>query len=206
MLFTECTAPLIEEEKYPRAEFITTAGFTDFIAYDVETTGLSAARECITEIGAVKVRNGQVTEEKRFAFQRLIHPYAGVSPEQADRVAWLTGITGDMVASAPPVTEIFDAFADFAENDILIGYNNKRFDAAFLRRAGMFAGVLLSNRQFDVMEQSKPYLKGLGINKNCAKLCELAAVLNIRNPQAHRAYADALTTARIYLELLRCSQ
>ena len=52
------------------------------------------------------------------------------------------------------------------------------------------------------MQFSKPYLAGLGITKRCAKLSELAAVLAIRNPRAHRAYADALTTAKIYVSLL----
>ena len=192
-------SPLISDNDYPRPVFLTEGDFIDFTAYDVETTGLSPQKECITEIGAVKVRGGKVTDEKRFAFHELIRPYAGVTPAQADRVAWLTGITGDMVAEAPPVTQIMTAFKEFIGDDILIGYNNKRFDAAFLRRAGMYAGVVIPNRQFDVMLFSKPYLPSLGICKQCAKLGELAAALNIRNPRAHRAYADALTTAKIYV-------
>ncbi len=194
-----CGSPLISEEDYPLTAFLSTGGFCDFTAYDVETTGLSAKTECITEIGAVKVRNGKVTDEKRFAFQQLIRPYAGVTPDKADRVAWLTGITGDMVADAPPVTRIMAEFKEFIGDDILIGYNNKRFDSAFLRRAGMYSGVVITNRQFDVMLFSKPYLNSLGICKQCAKLGELAAALNVRNPRAHRAYADALTTAKIYV-------
>ena len=194
-----CGAPLISEYDYPLTAFLTSGGFTDFTAYDVETTGLSPKTECITELGAVKVRDGKVTDEKRFAFQQLIRPYAGVTPDKADKIAWLTGITGDMVAAAPPVTQIMAAFKEFIGDDILIGYNNKRFDAAFLRRAGMYSGVVIQNRQFDVMLFSKPYLNSLGICKQCAKLGELAAALNVHNPRAHRAYADALTTAKIYV-------
>lgn len=179
--------------EYPEFTIERNAGFRSFVAYDVETTGLSSDKDEIIEIGAVRVKDGEITEQ----FQMFVKPYKkGIS----ERVTELTGITKDMVQSAPMMWDAFNAFADFIGEDIVIGYNNTAFDNKFLMRAGRYARRTLSNRFFDV----KPYAKENSGSLGCEGLSlgELSQYLNITNPRAHRALADAETTARVYLALL----
>ncbi|QDP97636.1 DEDD exonuclease domain-containing protein [Microlunatus elymi] len=97
---------------------------TTFCVVDLETTG-GAETDSITEIGAVKVRGGEVLGE----FQTLVNPHTHIPP----LVAVLTGITNQMVASAPPISEALPAFLEFAHGTVLVAHN-ARFDVGFLRR------------------------------------------------------------------------
>lgn len=96
-----------------------------FCVVDLETTG-GAETDMITEVGAVKVRGGQVLGE----FQSLVNPRSHIPP----LIAVLTGITNQMVAQAPPLTEVLPAFLAFAEGTVLVAHNAP-FDVGFLRRA-----------------------------------------------------------------------
>ncbi len=96
-----------------------------FCVVDLETTG-SGEADMITEIGAVKVRGGQVLGE----FQTLVNPRSHIPP----LIAVLTGITNQMVASAPPLRQVFPAFLSFAEGTVIVAHNAP-FDVGFLRRA-----------------------------------------------------------------------
>lgn len=91
--------------------------FDDFVAVDIETSGslgtsLGDGRPEITEIGAVKVRGGKITDR----FSELCNPGRSIVPV----VAELTGITDEMVADKPPVSEVMRRFMEFAGNDILV--------------------------------------------------------------------------------------
>ncbi len=97
----------------------------EFCVVDLETTGGAADSE-ITEIGAVRVRGGEVTGE----FQTLVNPATHIPAV----IAILTGITDSMVASAPRLAEVLPAFLQFASGSVLVAHN-ARFDAGFLRRA-----------------------------------------------------------------------
>ena len=97
---------------------------TTFCVVDLETTG-GAETDSITEFGAVKVRGGEVLGE----FQTLVNPHTHIPP----LVAVLTGITNQMVASAPPIDEALPAFLEFAHGTVLVAHND-RFDVGFLRR------------------------------------------------------------------------
>ncbi len=191
---SKCSKSKITEDDYPCFDFVNAGEFKSFVAYDTETTGLSNKQDCIVEIGAIKVVNGEVIEKAEFMFQELIHPYAGVTG-----MSWgamnATGITDDMLVDARNVVEVFNAFADFIGDDILIGFNNKVFDAIRLRRAGRYAGRIITNKQLDVMIMARK----LGIK---GSLGDISKKFGIINPNAHRAYADAWTTAKVYLKLL----
>jgi DNA polymerase-3 subunit alpha (Gram-positive type) len=180
---------------YPEFEFVTNMDFDSFVAYDVETSGFSSRMDYITEIGAIKVVNGKVVDSEQFRFQELIHPY-GKPKDLPKAVVDLTGITQDMVDNARSVTEVFNDFADFIGDNILVGYNNKAFDGKFLRRAGRYAHRIITNKQFDVLPITYLYC-----DTDDNKLGTVAASYGIENPRAHRAYADAITTARLYLKL-----
>jgi DNA polymerase III subunit epsilon len=97
---------------------------TTFCVVDLETTG-GAETDSITEIGAVKVRGGEVLGE----FQTLVNPHTHIPP----LVAVLTGITNQMVADAPPIGQALPPFLEFAHGCVLVAHN-ARFDVGFLRR------------------------------------------------------------------------
>ena len=106
-----------------------------FVVVDLETTGGSPTGSEITEIGAVKVRGGEVLGE----FQTLVNPGVAVPP----MITVLTGITTAMVMAAPPVTEVLPAFLEFAGLDrgsVLVAHN-ARFDVGFLRHAAERMGL-----------------------------------------------------------------
>ena len=159
-----------------------------YIAFDVETTGLDPQENEIIEIGALKVRDGKVAER----FMEFIHP---VSPISA-AITNLTGITNEMVSSARPRRAVLADFIDFCEDDVLIGHNVS-FDYSFMK-----AGAALDNMSFekmgiDTLKIARKVHKDFE-SKSLGHLCEY---YNIENKSAHRAYHDALATAKLYQTL-----
>lgn len=177
-------------------------GFRTFVAFDLETTCLFPERGNIIEIGAIRVVDGVVSEEKRFTFQELVFPHEHGIP---DEVAELTGITNKMVASARTIQQVLPDFAAFVGTDILMGYNCFHFDCKFLLRACRQAGRDICNQCFDLLPWSKSLVEPLKLSPK-GGLAALSRDLNIVNPQAHRALADAATTARAYLRLLELQE
>ena len=183
----------LTKAEYPEFIIERTPGFRSFVAYDVETTGLIASKDDIIEIGAVRVRDGIITEQ----FQTFVNPYKkGIS----ERITELTGITKDMVKDAPKMWDAFNTFADFIGDDIVIGYNNTAFDNKFMMRAGRYAKRTLNNRFFDVLTYVRKHRYSLDCDG--FGLGEISHYLGIANPREHRALADAETTAKVYLALL----
>lgn len=185
----------MEEADYPEFADERKAGFQSFVAYDVETTGLNPKFDSIIEIGAVKVRDGVITER----FQRFAKPF---KKSISEKITELTGITADMVKDADDMWNVFGEFADFVGDDILVGYNNRLFDNKFLMRAGRYANRIMKNSSFDVMFLAADMKDKLSMDKSRISLGELSEKLGIENPQAHRALADAETTAKVYLALI----
>ena len=97
-----------------------------FVVVDLETTGGVSGADCITEIGAVKVRAGEVIGE----FATLVDPGVPISPF----VSVLTGITDRMVATAPSINSVLPAFLEFAAGAVLVAHNAP-FDIGFLKAA-----------------------------------------------------------------------
>src|SRR5699024_51354 len=97
-----------------------------FVVVDLETTGTSPLSDHITEIGAVKVRGGEVLGE----FATLINPGVSIPP----RITALTGITTSMVAAAPALREVLPSFISFTDGTFIVAHN-ARFDMGFLRSA-----------------------------------------------------------------------
>lgn len=195
----------IDNSDYPRFDkWIPNAGFKSFVAYDLETTGTHKEYDCVIEIGAIKVIDGTIVETKEFIFDEMIYPYGGTTKVKPE-VTELTGITTEMAKQGRSIKEVWKEFVDFIEDYPLIGFNTKKFDSHMLRRAGRYGKIAISPMQYDVMPLAIELSEAIGIipNKNkTVKLDEVAKALSITNPNAHRAYADALTTAKIYLELL----
>src|SRR4051795_8514163 len=88
---------------------------TTFVVFDLETTGTRPGPDGITEIGAVKVRGGEVLGE----FATLVDPGMPVPPQ----IVALTGITGAMLHDAPPITRVLPAFLEFVGGAVLVAHN-----------------------------------------------------------------------------------
>ncbi|MBR3242774.1 MAG: 3'-5' exonuclease [Parasporobacterium sp.] len=189
----------IPVNEYPKPVETDDPNFDTFVAFDLETTGKSSKIDSIIEIGAVKVVNGKVIESTEYIFQELVQPldYKKVSVE----ITKLTGITNDEVYSARPIWEVFPDFMKFAGDAVLVGFNCMSFDSRFVVRAGRYSNLIIDNKYFDVMRYVRKFREQIDSEMDSLTLGNVSQVLNIENPRAHRALADAITTAKVFLKL-----
>lgn len=159
-----------------------------FICFDIETTGLSAARDKITEIGAVKVENGVITD----TFSTFANPEMPIP----QKITQLTGITDDMVKDAPSQSEAVGAFLEFAGNNVLVAHNAP-FDTSFIAKACEDMGREYNYTSIDTVAISRAILTDI---KNC-KLDTVAKFLRLGDFNHHRATDDAEMLARIFINL-----
>jgi len=189
----------ISGEDYPLPVIIDKPDFDSFVAYDFETTGLSSSRDCIIEVGAVKVVNGVVTDSKDLIFSEFVKPF---KKSVSDKITEITGITKDDVKDARPMWEVIPDFMAFVGDYTLVGYNNAAFDSRFLARAGRYSNIIIQNPQFDVLKYVRQLRKYGDLDAENTKLATVCELLGVENPAAHRAWADALATARVYMKLM----
>lgn len=159
-----------------------------FICFDIETTGLSAARDKITEIGAVKVENGVITD----TFSTFANPEMPIP----QKITQLTGITDDMVKVAPSQSEAVGAFLEFAGDNVLVAHNAP-FDTSFIAKACEDMGREYNYTSIDTVAISRAILTDI---KNC-KLDTVAKFLRLGDFNHHRATDDAEMLARIFINL-----
>lgn len=192
----------IHKGEYPDPIEKREADFDSFVAFDFETTGTSPGTDAIIEVGAVRVVNGQIVESEEFTFQEFVKPFKkGLSAA----ITELTGITKDNLKDARQMWEVIPDFMKFVGDDILVGYNSVGFDAKFLCRAGRYSNEIYSNKHFDILRYAKELKDTINYTGTDFKLATVGEFLGIENPEAHRALADAITTARIYLKLKEMS-
>ena len=189
----------IPRDQYPDPIETREADFDSFVAFDLETTGQSPKIDSIIEFGAVKVVNGKIVDSAEFIFQEFVKPY---KRKLSVEIQNLTGISEEDVKNAREMWEVTPDFLEFVGDSILVGYNCMAFDSKFMVRAGRYSNIIIENKYFDVMKYSYKFKEQLGIGgrKKCS-LEKLAETLEIENPEAHRALADAITTARVFLKL-----
>lgn len=161
-----------------------------FICFDIETTGLSAARDKITEIGAVKVVNGEIAD----TFSTFANPEMPIP----QKITQLTGITDDMVKEAPSQSEAVSAFLEFAGDNVLVAHNAP-FDTSFIRNACENMGREYNYTSIDTVAISRAILPDI---KNC-KLDTVAKYLRLGNFNHHRATDDAEILAKIFISLCK---
>ncbi len=158
-----------------------------FVVVDLETTGGSPADCGITEIGAVKVRGGQVLGE----FQTLVHPGAPIPAF----VAVLTGITDHLVAGAPRIGAVLPAFLEFAAGAVLVAHN-ARFDLAFLVAACAATGQVWPSPQvLDTVRLARHVVCGDEVRDH--RLATLARLFHSSVTPDHRALTDARATVDV---------
>lgn len=161
----------------------------EIVVFDLETTGLDPEYCEITEIGAVKIINGQIKE--RFgSFVKTQHPI----PEEVTR---LTHITNEMIADAPCLQDVILDFYAYTRGCIISGYNIIGFDMQFIRKAANKFGLKFDNQIVDAFIVAKQ----AGLRVTNYKLGTVAKALGVSLVDAHRAYNDAQATGQVLLEL-----
>jgi DNA polymerase III subunit epsilon len=162
------------------------------VVVDVETTGWLRDRAELTEIGAVRLRAGQIAGE----FCSLVRPARPIPPD----IMTLTGITEAMVSRAPSAAAALRGFLAFAGDCVLVAHN-AGFDLGFLTSASEACGIAWP--RFPVLDTAAlaRLLLGAGQVPDC-RLATLAAYFAARTSPCHRALADARATADVLTGLL----
>ncbi len=163
--------------------------FTNFTAIDLETTGRDTSKSEITEIAAVRVRDGKITE----TFSSLVKPDV---PIDAGAAA-VTGITEADLAGAPAFAEIWPRFKEFAGADVLVAHNGYQFDFPILSRMVHETGDKFGAITFDSLPLARDLVP------TSRKLGDLARHFGIDPGNSHRALDDTRALALVMLELGR---
>ena len=160
-------------------------GFSDeIVCFDIETTGLKVTQEAITEIGAVRLRNGEIVE----TFQTFVDPERRLTPE----IIGLTGITDDMLRGAPKLKDALTAFLAFAGGAPLAAHNAE-FDISFIRAGCRKCSIPFEPTYIDTLILAQNLLPGLGKYK----LDIVADHLQLPQFNHHRASDDAVPVAQM---------
>jgi DNA polymerase-3 subunit epsilon len=159
---------------------------TTFVVLDLETTGLSPEADRVTEIGAVKVRGGDVLGE----FQTLVHPGRPVPPA----ITAVTGITDAMLRDAPTISAVLPTLLGFLGDAVLVAHN-AGFDVSFLRAAvARHRGDRFEPVVVDTARRARRLLRDEVRDR---RLATLARHLRSRTVPDHRALTDARATVDV---------
>ena len=157
-----------------------------YVVLDIETTGFSAASHKITEIGAVKIENGEITGE----FHQLVNPEVPVPW----RITEITGITSEMLEEMPTIGEVLPLFFEFCEDCAIVAHNAS-FDMGFIKLNAFQQGLECNYEIVDTLRMARKFFPNLENHK----LNTVATHLNVEHINHHRAMGDARATAQIFL-------
>lgn len=163
----------------------------EYVAFDLETTGLSEEKDEIIEVGAVKIRNHKIVGK----YNQIINPHR-VIPEQ---IVELTGIDQELVDRGREKADVIKEFYDFCDGYPLLGHNIM-FDYRFMKKGMRQFGFSFEKNGMDTYQIAKKLLKNEVKSKSLASLC---SYYHYVNESAHRAYHDALATVVIYEKMQR---
>ena len=158
---------------------------SDYVVFDLETTGLNGNINAIVEIGAVKVKDNRLSD----SFSALINPEQYIPAYLVDKIH----ITNSMVQDKPTIDTVLPCFIDFIEELPLVAHNAS-FDMSFLLKNCIRQNIIINNPVIDTLYLSRHYLK------ECKRhnLGYLTSYFNVELKKAHRAYYDARATQQIF--------
>ncbi len=162
-----------------------------YVVLDIETTGLSAQKDSIIELSALRVDDNKVVDE----FSELVNPECYVSPY----ISYLTGITFKMMSEAPKLPDVLGRFVDFVADDIVVGHNIT-FDISFINRNKQLCfDTGFDNDYIDTLKLSRMFLPKLKSHK----LGIIAQHLNFDTDGMHRGLKDCIVTNMCYQKFLQ---
>ncbi len=171
----------------------------EYVVFDLETTGLSPERDAIVEIGAVRVRGGQVQAQE--VFQTLVKPTDALG--QTLSIPWYTvrvhGINDQMVRDAPALPDVLPAFLDFVGGAAVVAHN-VAFDSGFIRAGAARHGLIWQPaREVCTVQLSRRAFP----HERTHKLDVLASRLGLEFEAGgrHRSMGDVRVTAQAFLML-----
>lgn len=163
---------------------------SEFVVFDIETTGLNPRNDDIIEIGAVKVANRKVVD----SFSTFVH----INRNLPAKIIELTSITDDMLQGQPEISSVLPEFFNFVGDSVLVAHNAS-FDVSFIKNKSLtYLNKLCDPSVLDTLELSKALIKDV---KN-HKLNTLTKKLGIKLENHHRAVDDANATAQLFIYLL----
>ena len=163
---------------------------TTYCVLDLETTGFSATTEKITEVGIMKIKNGEVLDK----FSCFVNPEKHIP----QRVSEVTNITDDMVADSETIDKVFPKILDFIEGSVLVAHNAP-FDMGFLKQNAKILGYEFDYTYLDTLSLAKDLFP----DYKKYKLGKIAENLGIKVEVAHRALDDVDTTVKVFNVMMK---
>ncbi len=164
----------------------------DYVVFDLETTGTNYMKDSIIEISAVRVKNAEVTD----TFSTLVNPQRPI-PYYATQI---NGITDEMAADAPLLSEALENFLEFVKDAVLVGHNIQSFDLKFVYRAAQeLFGRDVENDFIDTLYMARQCLPQLSHHK----LTDIASYFQIDSKGAHRALNDCMMNQKCYEQMAK---
>lgn len=181
--FVDDVKGLIQNEKGQKID-------SEYVVFDIETTGLSPTNNRIIEIGAVRIKDGKIQD----TFSEFVNPEVPIPYT----ITKLTSITDAMVQNAPTIEVILPKFLEYI-GDASVVAHNAAFDTGFIRENAKRLGLLFDSTIVDTMTLAHILLPELG-KYTLDRLCKQFGVVNEHH---HRACDDAAATAEIFVKMIK---
>ena len=163
---------------------------SDYIAIDLETTGIRLSKDKIIEVGLLKVKDSHIID----TFSCVINPDMQVD----DKILELTKISKNELENAKRIHEVINHIVDFCEEYVLLGHNTI-FDYSFVKREANRAGLEFEKRGIDTYKLCKKVLPE-NVRKNLTDAC---GYFGIERKNSHRAFSDAYYTHVLFQEIIK---
>lgn len=160
----------------------------EYVAVDLETSGLNPSQDRIIEIGMAKVADGEIADR----YSILVNPQIPLD----ERITELTGITTDMLYGQPVIDDIIGEVLDFTGDLPILGHNII-FDYSFLKKAAVNNRLSFEKQGIDTLRLARRLLPDAP-HKNLSYLCRY---FQIDTGSSHRAYDDAVSAIRLFNRL-----
>ncbi len=163
---------------------------SDYIAIDLETTGIRLSKDKIIEVGLLKVKDSHIID----TFSCVINPDMQVD----NKILELTKISENELENAKRIHEVINHIVDFCEDYVLLGHNTI-FDYSFVKKEANRAGLEFEKRGIDTYKLCKKVLPE-NVRKNLTDAC---GYFGIERKNSHRAFSDAYYTHVLFQEIIK---